>query len=119
MSLSLHTKSQYSESSGRWGVSNKYPAVPNWAGQTIPSRSHPARYTVFSHSQITRPGANSCNRRLFAGRNAPAFGRRQYVSRRRRIEHAQSNIRALTDVFEEPQHAFAAVSLHHRRLDIG
>jgi hypothetical protein len=51
--------------------------------------------------------------------DARAFGRRQYVSRRRRIEHAQSNIRALTDVFEEPQHAFAAVRLHHRRLDIG
>lgn len=32
------------------------------------------------------------------------------------IEHAQGDIGARSDVFEESQHAFAAVHFHHRRL---
>jgi len=50
--------------------------------------------------------------------NPCALGRGQHVARRRRIEHAQSDIRARSHVLEKAQHAFAAVGLHHRRLDV-
>lgn len=50
--------------------------------------------------------------------DACALGRRQHVARGRRIEHAQSDIRARSHVLEKAEHAFAAVGLHHRRLDV-
>src|SRR5581483_11683684 len=50
--------------------------------------------------------------------DARAFGGRQDVARRRRIEHSQRDVGAVADVAEELQHALAAVQLHHRGLDV-
>ena len=107
--------------------------MPSWAGHTIPSRSHPARYTVRSHSQIVRSGASSCSSRLLRGPERALFrgadgrnlvvdprtlGGRQHIARGRRVEHAERDVGAIGDVAEEAQHTLAAVGLHHRRLDV-
>ena len=107
--------------------------MPSCAGPTMPSCSQPARYTRKSHSQITTSGASACSAPLRQCSIVPSFvahtagiafaisGRllgREHVARRRRVEHPECDVGAVGDVLEEAQHAFAAVHLHRRRLQV-
>ena len=107
--------------------------MPSCAAPTMPCCSHPALYTMVSHSQMTSSGASACAALLRQASIIPSFIAHtagisfaicrhlvggEHVAGRPRVEQAERDVGAVGDVLEEPQHALAAVDLHRRRLQV-